>query len=84
MNSWWSSLSVRNKLQIPIQVVLLLIMVVAQCWAFDKFEKRIMEEAKQKALISADGVINGLNTMMINGSIGQASQRQCAFPTVTG
>ena len=76
MKSWWSALSLKNKLQIPIQVILLLIMVIAQRWAFDQFEKRVMEEAKQKAMVSADGVINGLNMLMINGNISQTDQRQ--------
>ena len=76
MKSWWSALSLKNKLQIPIQVILLLIMVIVQRWAFDQFEMRVMEEAKQKATMSADGVINGLNMMMLNGNISQADQRQ--------
>ncbi len=76
MKNWWSALSLKNKLQIPIQVILLLIMVIAQRWAFDQFEKRVMEESKQKAVVSADGVINGLNMMMINGNISQPDQRQ--------
>ena len=76
MKNWWSALSLKNKLQIPIQVILLLIMVVVQRWAFDQFEKRVMEEAKQKAMVSADGVINGLNMLMLNGSISQADQRK--------
>jgi len=76
MKSWWGALSLKNKLQIPIQVILLLIMVIVQRWAFDQFEMRVLEEAKQKAKVSADGVINGLNMMMLNGNIGQADQRQ--------
>ena len=76
MKSWWSALLLKNKLQIPIQVILLLIMVIVQRWAFDQFEIRVLEEAKQKAKVSADGVINGLNMMMLNGNISQADQRQ--------
>jgi methyl-accepting chemotaxis protein len=76
MNTWWSSLSLKNKLQVPIQVILLLIMVVAQRWAFNQFEARMLEQAEQKAMVSADGVINGLNMLMINGIISQTDQRQ--------
>ncbi|MBI3903628.1 MAG: HAMP domain-containing protein [Nitrosomonadales bacterium] len=76
MKNWWGALSLKNKLQIPIQLILLLIMVFAQRWAFDQFEARVLEEAKQKARVSADGVINGLNMLMINGIISQADQRQ--------
>lgn len=75
MNNWWSGLSLKNKLQIPIQLILLLVMVVAQRVALDRFEASVLEEAKQKALISADGVLNGLNMLMINGIISNAEQR---------
>lgn len=76
MNTWWSALSLKNKLQIPIQIILLLIMVVAQRWAFNQFEQRMLEQAEEKAMVSADGVINGLNMLMINGIISQTDQRQ--------
>jgi methyl-accepting chemotaxis protein len=76
MKSWWGALSLKNKLQIPIQVILLLIMVFVQRWAFDQFEHRVLQEAQQKAIVSSDGVINGLNMLMLNGIISQADQRQ--------
>ncbi len=76
MNNWWSNLSLKNKLQIPIQLILLIIMVVAQRTAMDKFEERVLEGARQKADVSADGVLNGLNMLMINGIISNAEQRK--------
>jgi methyl-accepting chemotaxis protein len=76
MESWLRALSIKNKLQIPIQFILLLIMVVAQRWAFNQFEERMLEQTEQKAMVSADGVINGLNMMMLNGIISQPDQRQ--------
>ena len=76
MKHWWSALSLKNKLQIPIQIILLLIMVIVQRWAFNQFEERVLEEAEQKAMVSADGVINGLNMLMINGIISQTDQRE--------
>jgi methyl-accepting chemotaxis protein len=75
VNNWWSGLSLKSKLQIPIQLILLLVMVVAQRAALDQFESNVLEEAKQKALVSADGVLNGLNMLMINGIISNAEQR---------
>lgn len=75
MNNWWGRLSLKSKLQLPIQLILLLVMVLAQRMALDKFEKYVLEGAKQKALISADGVLNGLNMLMINGIISNAEQR---------
>lgn len=76
MKNWWSRLSLKNKLQVPIQLILLLILILAQRWAMDQFEARVLKEAQQKALVSADGVINGLNMLMINGIISQEDQRQ--------
>lgn len=76
MNNWWSKLSLKNKLQIPIQLILLIIMVLAQRSALNTFEERVLEEARQKAEVSADGVLNGLNMLMLNGIISDADQRK--------
>lgn len=76
MNKWWSKLSLKSKLQIPIQLILLAIMVLAQRSALNTFEERILEEARQKAVVSADGVLNGLNMLMLNGIISDAEQRE--------
>lgn len=75
MDNWWSNLSLKNKLQIPIQLILLLVMSLAQRTALNQFEENVLSEAKQKALVSADGVLNGLNMLMINGIISDADQR---------
>ena len=75
MNAWWSKLSLKSKLQIPIQLLLLVVMVVAQRAIFDQYESSVLAEAKAKALVSADGVLNGLNMLMINGIISQEDQR---------
>ncbi|MBA4381604.1 MAG: methyl-accepting chemotaxis protein [Sideroxydans sp.] len=76
MNNWWSKLSLKNKLQIPIQLILLVIMVFAQRSALNTFEDQVLDEAKQKAEVSADGVLNGLNMLMLNGIISDADQRK--------
>lgn len=76
MNNWWQSLTLKNKLQIPIQLILLVILVMAQRWAFNQFEQRVLAEAKQKAVMSADGVINGLNIMMESGIISNKDMRK--------
>lgn len=76
MKNWWSGLSLKNKLQLPIQALLLIILILAQRGAMDEFEHRMLLEAQQKALVASDGVINGLNMLMLNGIISQADQRQ--------
>ncbi len=76
MNEWWSSLSIKNKLQIPIQLILLVVLVLAQRWAFDHYEMRVLDDARNRAVIPADGVFNGLNMMMLNGTISDVEQRK--------
>ncbi len=76
MNNWWSALSLKNKLQIPIQLTLIVIMVLAQRWVFDQFENRVLIEAEERAKVTADGVINGLNMLMINGIISDVEMRK--------
>ena len=76
MINWWRRLSLKNKLQIPIQLILLMVMMLAQRVALNEFEQRMLEEARQKAAVSADGVLNGLNMLMLNGIIGDPAQRE--------
>ncbi len=75
MKKWWSKLSLKSKLQFPIQLVLLVVMVLAQRTALEKFEQFVLNGAKREAIVSADGVLNGLNMLMINGIISDPDQR---------
>ena len=78
MKNWWTKLSLKNKLQIPIQLIFLVVMILVQRTALDKFEGYVIEETKQKALVSADGLLNGLNLMMMGGIIGDTDLRALA------
>jgi methyl-accepting chemotaxis protein len=78
MKNWWTKLSLKNKLQIPIQLIFLVVMILVQRTALDKFENYVIEEAKQKALVSADGLLNSLNLMMMGGIISDADLRALA------
>ncbi len=75
MNNWWNTLSIKSKLQIPIQLLLLVLLVLTQRVAMDQYKDHVLDEAKQKALISADGLLNGLNVMMEGGIISDPSLR---------
>ena len=75
MGGWWSSLSLKNKLQIPIQVVLMVILVFAQSWMMSKFQANIENEARHKAELAAKALFNSVNTMMISGLISDKEQR---------
>lgn len=76
MKNWWNNISLKNKIQIPTQLMILVILIIAQRWLMGQFEAHVLDEAKQKAVVSADGVINGLNIMMLNGTISQPDQRK--------
>lgn len=75
MKKWWSKLSLRNKLQLPIQLILLVVLLLAQRVALDKFEQQVIAGALHKAENAADGVLNGLNMLMLNGIASDAEQR---------
>ncbi len=76
MYSWWSGLSLQYKLQIPIQLTLFLILLVTQRAALNWFEQDVLAGAQQRAEVAADGVLNGLNMLMLNGTISDSDQRQ--------
>ncbi len=78
MISWWGSLSLRNKLQLPIQLVLVVALTFVQREAMNKFEGNVIDGTKQKAIVSADGLLNGLNLMMVGGIISDSDLRALA------
>jgi methyl-accepting chemotaxis protein len=75
MNTWWNALSIRSKLQMPIQLLLFVVMLLVQSFALNRFEDHVLSGAKHNAKTTADGVLNGLNMLMINGIISDAAQR---------
>ncbi len=74
--NWWNNLSLKSKLQLPIQLVIFLALVVAQRAIFSEFVRRTIDDAKEKAIVSSDGVINGLNIMMETGVISDKDNRK--------
>ncbi|HUX90451.1 MAG TPA: methyl-accepting chemotaxis protein [Gallionellaceae bacterium] len=75
MKKWWSRLSLTNKLQISIQPILLVVLLIVQRVALERFEAYVIDDARNRAVVSADGVLNGLNMLMLNGIITNADQR---------
>jgi len=74
MKKWWSRLSLTNKLQLSIQPILLVVLLIVQRVALERFETYVTDDARNRAVVSADGVLNGLNMLMLNGII----SRNCA------
>jgi diguanylate cyclase (GGDEF)-like protein len=75
MKSWWNSLGIQLKLQIIIQLVLIAVLIPTQLWIEHHFREEILLAAESRARISADGVINGMNMLMINGMISDPESR---------
>lgn len=76
MRNWWKSLSIASKLNIPIQVMLLVLLISAQFWEMEHIKKDILEGAERRAEVSADGIINGLNMLMVTGMISNPDNRR--------
>jgi methyl-accepting chemotaxis protein len=75
MKTWWLKKSLQFKLQILIQIVLLVIGVVFQLSIRNSLESDVIAHAKEKAMVSADGLLNGLNMLMVSGMISNPDWR---------
>ncbi len=62
---WWDGIRLQLKLQLLIQGFLLVVLLGAQQWLTTQFERRSLAQAQQRTTAMADGVINGLNTLMV-------------------
>ncbi len=61
----WSRLGLQLKLQLLIQGFLIVVLLAAQQWISSRFEMQITRAAQERTVAVADGVINGLNTLMV-------------------
>ncbi len=84
MKVWWYKLSLHNKLQFPIQLLLLLLLLFAQVWVTRQFEKQMFHDAEERAISSATQSFLGLNAMMLNGTIRQPQARITYFKKMAG
>lgn len=72
---WWEGLSIQLKLSLLIQVVLLVVLVLTQRWLMATFEAKIFDTAQVRAEEAADGIINGMNMLMLSGQISNPEAR---------
>ncbi len=75
IKNWWNSLSIQIKLTLLIQVGLFVVLVFAQRWIMSSLEEKIFESAKSRAMEAADGIINGMNMLMVTGQISDPKNR---------
>ena len=76
MKTWWGDLSLKNKLQIPVQLILMVILLTGQHFAFVWFEERMLDEVKHKTALSAEVAFRGMNALMLNGEISDPERRK--------
>jgi PAS domain S-box-containing protein len=75
MKNWWRSLGIATKLNIPIQVVMVVVLSFAHFWEMGNITRDILNGAERRAVVSADGVINGMNMLMVTGMISNPENR---------
>jgi diguanylate cyclase (GGDEF)-like protein/PAS domain S-box-containing protein len=76
MSNRLKSLSIATKLNIPIQVMLVIVLSFAHFWIMDHIKGNILEGAERRATVSTDGVINGMNMLMLTGMISNPDNRR--------
>ena len=72
----WHQLGVQKKLHILIQGSLIILFIISMNWITDRFEQQIILHAKQRANETADGLINGMNLLMLTGAIHDPATRK--------
>jgi methyl-accepting chemotaxis protein len=79
MQKWWSNLSLKNKLQIPVQLVLMLILLAGQHFALVWLEGRMLDDTRQKAVLTGEMTLRTMNMLMLSGDISNPEQRKKAL-----
>ncbi len=76
MKNYWNSLGIVVKLNIPIQMMLVVLLSFAHFWVMEHITGELLDGAKRRATVSADGIINGMNMLMVTGSISDPDNRR--------
>ncbi len=65
----WRAIGVQEKLHILIQGSLIILFFILMNWIGDQFEMQVQHAAESRAAETADGLINGMNMLMLTGQI---------------
>jgi diguanylate cyclase (GGDEF)-like protein/PAS domain S-box-containing protein len=71
----WHQLGVQEKLHLLIQGSLIVLFVISTNWVIERFEQQIIAHAEQRAYETADGLINGMNLLMLTGAVSEPANR---------
>lgn len=72
----WRATGVQEKLHILIQGALIILFFALMEWVLGRFEMQIEHSAESRAVETADGLINGLNMLMLTGQISNPENRK--------
>ncbi|MBU0623013.1 MAG: diguanylate cyclase [Gammaproteobacteria bacterium] len=72
----WRETGVQEKLHILIQGALILLFFILMEWVINRFELQIENTAESRAVVTADGLINGMNMLMLTGQISIPENRK--------
>ena len=72
----WNSLGVQEKLHILIQGTLIILFFISVEWVISRFETQITASVEARAVDTADGLINGMNMLMLTGTISNPDNRK--------
>ncbi|MBI3903832.1 MAG: diguanylate cyclase [Nitrosomonadales bacterium] len=72
----WHSLGVQEKLHILIQGTLIILFIISAQWVVYRFETQVTASVKARAVETADGLINGMNMLMLTGTISNPDNRK--------
>lgn len=76
LGSSWSRLSLTGKLTLLTQAALLLTFLGLHGWISRQIQAQVLAAAEARATASADGVINGMNMLMVTGVISDPDLRR--------
>ncbi len=72
----WNSLGVQKKLHILIQGTLIILFFISVEWVISRFDTQITASVQARAVETADGLINGMNMLMLTKTISNPDNRQ--------
>jgi len=79
MNGFIKELSIATKIQIPIFIILSIIFIGMIFWLEGNNRKNSIELVTDKGISIAEGTIDGLNMMMLTGSISNPQNRELFY-----
>lgn len=76
VRDWWNSLSLGVKLNIAIQAMLVVTLTFAHYLVVREIKHDVLDGALRRASVTADGVINSMNMLMVTGMAIMADNRR--------